>query len=109
MPRFDSNYPYGLKHTPVTEASLKTCLARDVVLMLGEKDKDPDHSDLRKTGQAMAPGANRFERGHAFFHAMAQQAKQSGAHFGWRLQTVPDVTHSDGRMAPAAAAVLMAR
>lgn len=109
MPRWDIAYPYGLKGTPATEATLTACLKRDVVLMLGEKDRDADHPQLRKSTQAMTQGANRFERGHAFFKAMERQARRSGSTFGWRLQSVPGGTHADGRMAPAAAAALMAR
>lgn len=108
MPSDDIAYPYGLKGTPASTATLKPCLARDVVLMLGEKDKDPDDPHLRKSRQAMAQGASRFERGHHYFDAMKKLAERSGTRFGWRLETVPGGTHSDGRMAPAAAAALMA-
>lgn len=108
LPSDDIAYPYGLKGTPASTATLKTCLARDVVLMLGEKDKDPDDPNLRKSRQAMAQGSNRFERGHHYFDAMKKQAESSGTRFGWRLETVPGGTHSDARMAPAAAAALMA-
>lgn len=107
MPRFDSKFPYGLGGSPVTEASLKTSLGRDVVLMLGDKDTDPNDPGLRKTRQALAQGAHRFARGQVFFKATEDRAAELKAAFGWRLQVVPGVAHEPKKMSGPAAAVLM--
>ena len=53
MPRFDIKFPYGLGSSPATEESLKTSLGREFVLMLGDRDTDPNHQDLRRTPPAM--------------------------------------------------------
>lgn len=109
MPRFDVRYPYGLAGSPVTEASLRTILGRDVVLMLGDEDRDPNDPDLRKSSQAMAQGTNRQERGHNFFREAERRAAELNCAFAWRRQQVRGGRHSDATMATAAAAALMGR
>jgi len=108
MPRFDVKYPYGLGATPVSEASLKTSLGRDVVVLLGDRDTDPHHPDLRTSAAAEAQGANRFERGHNFLKEAEKRAAELKCAFGWRLEVVRGALHSNSMMAGPAAAVLMA-
>lgn len=109
MPTRDVDYPYGLGRTPVDDASLRTSLGRDVVLLLGEADTGTDDADLRRTPSAIAQGRNRFERGHAFFGQAEAAARRLRCPFGWRLKTVPGAWHSNAKMADASARALMAR
>lgn len=108
MPAFGIKYPYGLAGTPVTKASLEKSLVRDVVLLLGDLDRDPNHYQLRRTPQALAQGANRYERGETFFREARNRATEFGSAYGWRLQAVPGAAHENDRMSRPAAAVLMA-
>jgi len=107
MPRFDVRYPYGLGGAPVTEANLRTSLARDVVLMLGDADVDPHAPDLRTTREAMVQGSNRYERGLAFFKEVEQQAALRKVALGWRLHVVNGAAHEPSKLAAPAAARLM--
>ncbi|MGH7185383.1 MAG: hypothetical protein ACREIB_03775, partial [Pseudomonadota bacterium] len=59
MPDFETAWPYGLKNTRTDRAALKKILGRDVVLLLGAADNDPNHPQLSKKPQAMAEGPNR--------------------------------------------------
>jgi poly(3-hydroxybutyrate) depolymerase len=106
MPKFDVKFPYGLGGVPLREDSLKMSFGRDVVLMLGDQDTDPNDPELRKTRQAMAQGAHRFERGETFFREARGHAAELKAAFAWRLVVVPGAGH-DKRMFRPAAAVLM--
>src|SRR5262245_21974207 len=107
MPRFDIRFPYGLDRSPATEQSLKTSLGRDVVLMLGGADTDPNHPGLNKSRQAEAQGPNRVARGQAFFKEAADRAAHLHTAFGWRLRVVPGVAHEPSKMSGPAAAALM--
>jgi pimeloyl-ACP methyl ester carboxylesterase len=109
MPRFDIKFPYGLGGSPATEGSLKKCLSREFVLLLGDQDTDPKHKDLRKTPQAMAQGAYRFERGQNFFKQAGHRATELKCTFGWQLQVVHGAAHENSKMSRPAAAVLMGR
>jgi len=106
MPRFDINFPYGLHGSPVTEASLKRCLGRDLVLMLGAMDTDPNDPELRKTRQALAQGANRLERGHTFLREAKARAREMSIALSWQVRIVGGVAHEPWKMSGAAAAVL---
>jgi alpha-beta hydrolase superfamily lysophospholipase len=108
MPRFDIKFPYGLGGSPATKRSLKKSLGREFVLLLGDRDTDPNHKDLRKTPQAMAQGASRFERGQNFFKEAGRRATELKCTFGWHLQVVHGAAHDNSKMSRAAA-VLMAR
>jgi poly(3-hydroxybutyrate) depolymerase len=107
MPAFAAKYPYGLGGAPVTRASLEKSLARDVVILLGELDRDAGHPQLRRTPGAMAQGAHRYERGESFYREARNRAAESGIKLGWRLRTVPGAAHENRKMSAAAAAVLM--
>ena len=107
MPAFDGRFPYGLGGSPVTEATLKRSLGRDLVIMLGDRDTDPNHYQLRRSPQAMAQGAHRFERGQSYFKAARSRAEELQAAFGWTLRVVPGAAHENDKMSRPAAAVLM--
>ena len=67
MPEANVNYPYGLHNAHAN--AMTSCLgySRKVTVLIGEVDTDPNHSQLRRTKDAMRQGVNRFERGSTFF------------------------------------------
>ncbi|HDL19145.1 MAG TPA: hypothetical protein ENH29_08825 [Bacteroidetes bacterium] len=85
---------------------MKNLFSKDVTVLLGEADIDPQHKSLRRTPQAMKQGAYRFERGHTFYNACRQMANSLGVAFNRKLATVPGVARSNKKMAPAAGNVL---
>lgn len=99
-------WPYGLAGSPATEAGVSARLGLDLTVLLGDRDTDTESSSLRKTPEAQAQGPHRFARGQSFFHAARVEAERRGVAFGWVLDTVPDATHSNALMAPAAAEIL---
>jgi poly(3-hydroxybutyrate) depolymerase len=107
MPVFDTRFPYGLGGSPVTETALKKSLARDLIIMLGDRDTDPSHFQLRRTPEAMAQGAHRFERGQNYYKAAGSRAAELKGEFGWKLRTVAGAAHENGKMSGPAAAALV--
>lgn len=107
MPDYSAAYPYGLGGSTVTPEQLADAMALPVTLMLGEQDIDPQHSNLRRTPEAMAQGAYRLQRGHNFFAAAKALAGRLGVPFNWQLVLVPDVGHDNRLMAPAAVPYLL--
>lgn len=102
-PETEIDFPYGLRGSPVRPAALSHALAMRLTVLLGENDTDPNAPDLRHTAAADRQGLDRFTRGLFFFAAGRSTAAALGAPFGWSLQTVPGVAHSNGGMAPFAA------
>ena len=98
-----TKYPYSLVGAKAGEAELRKALARRMVVLLGEADIDPAHPDLNKSDGAMKQGANRVERGEAFFMAATGAARDLNVKLGWELVLVPNVAHESGKMGRAAA------
>jgi len=107
MPRFDVRFPFGLGNSPVSRESLRKSLGRNLVVLLGELDTDPNHKELNKSARAEAQGATRWDRGHAFVKTAELAAQELQTPLAWRLRTVPNEAHQNSRMSKAAAAVLM--
>jgi poly(3-hydroxybutyrate) depolymerase len=109
MPSFGIKFPYGLGGSGADKESLKKSLGRQFVLMLGDRDTDTNHKELRKTPKAMAEGATRFERGQNFFREAGERARELNCAFEWQVRIVPGAAHENGKMSGPAAAVLMGR
>lgn len=103
MPDFDREYPHGLEGAPNSPETLKKAFDRDLVILLGECDTDPEDPYLRNSPEVACQGKNRFERGHNFHAAAKRAAAEIEAPFGWKLRVAPDAPHLDAAMMPAAA------
>lgn len=108
MPDLATPFPYGLSGAPVDERALSAALGQRVTVLLGTADTDRSDPNLRKTPEADAQGPHRFARGQRFFEQGQKAATLRGTPFAWKLVTVPDVSHSNGRMAEAAAPLIAA-
>ena len=101
-------FPWSLDKTIVNEERLKSVFARNLLVLLGEDDIDPNHKHLPRSREAKAQGANRMERGKNFFNIAKDSAARLGTAFNWSLQTVPGVAHSDTGMSKAAVQYIVA-
>ena len=108
LPDDEFSYPYGIKGTPISPATLRGAFATDFVLLLGQADVQTG-GVMRNNRETSAQGKTRFERGHFYFNRAAADAKRMGAKFGWHLREVPGAGHEDEDMAPPAAEALMER
>jgi poly-gamma-glutamate capsule biosynthesis protein CapA/YwtB (metallophosphatase superfamily)/poly(3-hydroxybutyrate) depolymerase len=106
MPDEMVDFPYGLRGSPITEDALKTILQRPLVVLLGTRDTDPNHPNLRRTAEAMRQGPYRLVRGHYFFENGQAAALAYGVPFGWKLALAPGIGHVDGGMAASAVKLL---
>jgi hypothetical protein len=104
-PDLSAPWPYGLKHPALsfTDADLARYAARDVVLLRGGADVHRD-ANLRTSEQALAQGANRYERAAW----MLEQVRRIDPGSPWRLIDVPGVGHDDTAVAPTAWDLLVA-
>ncbi|CAN1507947.1 hypothetical protein MCEMSEM23_00690 [Rhabdaerophilaceae bacterium] len=100
-------FPFSLDGTPITNVERAKALQRPLLVLLGDRDIDPNHHQLNNSEGARAQGPHRFARGHFFFAAAEKEAKRLGVPFGWKKIVVPGVAHSNIHMAAAAAAEMM--
>ena len=99
-------FPYSLVGSPVGEGELRTALSRRMILLVGEKDDDPDDENLFNSDAAKREGASRLDRGENFFKAATAAANDLGVKLAWELIEVPDVAHSGETMSRIAADTL---
>jgi poly(3-hydroxybutyrate) depolymerase len=99
-------FPYSLVNAPVGEAELRQALARRVLLLVGEKDSDPDAENLNQSAGAKKQGESRLERGENFIKAMTAAAQELGVKLGWQYHEVPDTAHDAAAMSRAAGELL---
>ena len=102
LPDPSQPFPAGLGRTPTTDDVLRTIVQRDVVVMLGERDTNPNDRDLNRSPPAMAEGPYRFARGQFFWKDLQAAAARLHAPLAWQLKTVPEAGHSDPQMSVAA-------
>jgi len=95
--------PYGLGGAGIDSVGLRGALTTRLVILLGDRDTDPNDKYLRRTAKAMAQGSHRFERGRNFFSTALKAATAAGMPFAWTQQIVPGVGHDNAGMAVAAA------
>lgn len=79
---------------------MRHALGLPLVVLLGTADIDPHHKLLRHTPEAEAQGPFRLARGKFFFAQAEATAKSRRLALAWRLDTAPDIAHSDSGMAP---------
>ena len=95
-------FPYNTNGSRVDAGRAKEALGCKFILLLGNKDTDPNDPVLNKSDGANEQGSNRFVRGEYFFTASNNAAKTLGADFAWQKKTVEGVGHSGPRMSAAA-------
>jgi poly(3-hydroxybutyrate) depolymerase len=107
MPDFNVDYPYGLRGSAISPASLTGVFQLPVTILLGDRDIDPNHRSLPDAPAAQLQGPNRLARGFAFFEAGRRTAAELEVPFNWHIATVRGVAHDNAGMAEAAAKLLL--
>lgn len=96
------NYPYGVKNLPfVDRECIRKYLAKPIILQLGVGDTVRE-SYLRKTPEAEAQGANRYERGMAFYKKLVRTSATEGWPLKWTKIETSGIGHHSGLMGQAA-------
>ena len=106
MPDLLVSFPYGLGSSGFGEEHLDAFFGQPLVVLLGERNTDPNDPSLR---QARTLGDHRFARGQTFFAEAEIASTARGVELAGQLETVPNVGHSHSRMTPPAARILADR
>ena len=83
-------FPYSLVGSPAGEAELRRALAKRMILLVAEKDAEPDEERLGQSAGAKLQGEGGIERGENFFKAATAAAKELGVPLAWELHELPD-------------------
>ena len=102
LPTYEEKFPYGALASGLHVSHLQSAFARDVVILLGDRDTKTDGKSPRRSKGAMRQGPHRLARGKNFFAAAETQADSLQTPFNWQLEVVEGVGHRSGPMACAA-------
>lgn len=101
------DWPYGPHGLSAGLYDRDRALAAPLIVLAGEADTDSGHPSLRRTREADAQGASRYDRALAFYSAGAALAGERATRFGWSCVTAPGVDHDDAKAAPFAVALIL--
>lgn len=95
-PTFDKKFTDGLKFTPVTEETLKKALRKDLIILIGNRDRV---SRTMPKSRDKLHQYDRFWKGELFFETAQAESKKRKIELNWRVRTVPNADHNDVRHA----------
>ena len=90
----------------LSENEKKAFYAKDMTILIGKADTLRYNNNLHISPEADAQGLNRYERAHSFYNWCKRDAASMGTEFNWNILEVPEVGHSNTKMAPAAVELL---
>ena len=106
VPDNSIDFPYGLKISPQEGANLSNVFAKQMYVIVGEEDVDPNSAGLRHTPEADAQGFQRLQRAQHFYQESRNIAVSSAQPINWIYQTVPNTDHNAESMVKFAADLL---
>jgi len=106
MPVYTIPYPLGLKDSLLYESELPNVFARNLIIMSGGKDTNPNDSSLANFPGAEAQGSTRFERAKTYFTTAQAEAARRDVPLNWEYHVVPGIGHDEAGMAGPSAEVL---
>ena len=86
------DFPYGLNGSPY-DSSLTSIFSKDLTILVGENDNDPNDPNLRRNTIVDQQGDNRFDRAEYFFTNAESLAQQANLFFNWKKYIVPNAAH----------------
>jgi len=102
------DYPQGLGGVEVSDDSLKKAYAKRVIILLGDRDNNPQHKSLNRELESLRQGPHRFSRGHNFYNnSLFKASMLLKVPFNWSLSIAPGVSHSNQNIIPFAAPLLL--
>ncbi len=107
MPDVDEPVPHGLKGSGITANQLRKAFGRDLTVLLGDADINPDGRYLNRSRGAMRQGVHRFSRGLAYFDTAKKKAAELDSGFAWTLEVVPGAGHSTHEVKESALRILL--
>lgn len=93
VPNLNIDFPYGLQKSPLESINLSTFLSKNIKIIVGELDNNPNAGGLRRNSFADAQGINRFQRAYHFFNESKEFASKNNTTFNWNIQTNFGLNH----------------
>jgi len=100
LPSPGIDYPYGLRGANISKQQLQRAFSRELLIMIAQEDLGPRRQYFANTAQAKAQGPHVVSRGMNFLLLAATAAHKLKMPLNWKIESVPNVGHSNKAMAP---------
>ena len=100
LPRSDVDYPYGLRGSGINKQMLGHAFRRKLTLVFGQDDLGPRKQYHANTKQAKMQGPHVVSRAMNYLLLSLITAKQQQMSINWQMRSVPNVGHSNTKIAP---------
>ncbi|MDZ4656417.1 MAG: hypothetical protein SH868_02435 [Bythopirellula sp.] len=99
MPNYEQDFPFALRNAPLPDSALKKWLSQRLVILLGDRDRDPRTHPLSNGPQAQIQGPHVFARSLGFYQAALCESFAQDLPLNWQIEIVAGVGHSNAQMA----------
>lgn len=93
MPNEQVEFPYGIKESPISASALPSIFSKQLTVLIGESDNNPNAGGLRRNASADVQGTNRLDRANYFFNQSQVISSNIGATYSWQFVSLPNVSH----------------
>ena len=89
----NQNFPYGLNESPFNSNNIASLFSRNLTILIGQNDNDPNAPNLRRNSIVDLQGNNRFDRAEYFYTSAENLANEKNYIFNWQKFVVPNAAH----------------
>lgn len=94
MPDNTIDFPYGIKKSPLENSNLAPLFAKNIFIVIGEADNNPNDGGLRRNSIVDLQGTNRYARAQYFFNQSNAIATRNNLSFNWQYKSLQNVGHN---------------
>jgi hypothetical protein len=98
LPDINTEFPFGIKNSPVEKEQLARFFSTKVYVILGMDDTKTDEPSYNTADEAQSQGKTRFDRGKYYFKFVKAKAEEMKLPLNWTEIYVPNVGHDNGNM-----------
>jgi hypothetical protein len=88
------SFPYGLANSPAEQIDLSNLYSKEIHIVIGDQDNDPNFPGLRHNSTVDTQGLNRLERANYFFNQAEINANNLSQAFSWQQDILPGIGHN---------------
>lgn len=87
-------FPYGFGNSPLENISFMNLFEKDLTILVGDLDNNPNASGLRRNEFADVQGINRFARAQNFYNNANEHSQDLNLGFNWALEINSGADHN---------------
>jgi len=90
----ETNFPYGINASPLEDINFSLLFSKQLTILVGSNDNDPNSSALRHNSIVDLQGLNRLDRAISFYNNAQSKAADLNFNFEWDFVINPNEDHN---------------